>query len=339
MRRLTSYVFVTSYKVISWVLWCLAALRFRRHYIRRVRQGAVPLAEASRVAVLVHFNRQGRFLRYLCYLVRALEQAGFAVIIASNSRRIDEVTLRQVLPHCSAVIHRRNVGLDFGAWRDALTMIENITGLERLIILNDSIFGPLRDITTTLERCDFAAADVWGMTDSYDVRYHLQSYFLIFGRAALASDCFRDFWKRVRYVGHKRSVVLLYEVGLSQALLKAGLRVKALFPYNELVDAVFRQAVRQAVVGRPEGHALGAAFFDTLLQNVNSGVPLNPTHHFWEYLIASRGFPFLKRELIERNPIAIPFVINWRNVLRQSTCFPLEVIDEYLQTAARNRVF
>jgi hypothetical protein len=173
---LISLVFATRYKAISWVLWCLAALRFRRHYIRTVRQGTVPLVEASRVAVLVHFNRQGRFLRYLCYLVCALEHAGFAVIVASNSRRIDEVTLRQVLPHCSVVIHRRNVGLDFGAWRDALTLIENITGLERLIIVNDNIFGPLQDITTTLERCDFAEADVWGMTDSYDVRYHLQSY-------------------------------------------------------------------------------------------------------------------------------------------------------------------
>jgi hypothetical protein len=335
MRRLRSYIFVISYKAISWVLWYLAALRFRRHYIRTVRQGTVPLAEASRVAVLVHFNRQGRFLRYLCYLVRALEQAGFAVIIASNSRRIDEVTLRQVLPHCAAVIHRHNVGLDFGAWRDALTLIENITGLERLVIVNDSVFGPLQDIGTTLERCDFAAADVWGMTDSYDVRYHLQSYFMIFGPAALASDCFRNFWQGVRYVGHKRSVVLLHEVGLSQALLKSGLRVKALFPYSQLVDAV----LGQAIAGRPDGHPLGANFFDMLLQNVNAGVPLNPTHYFWEYLITTLGFPFLKRELIERNPVGIAFVINWRNAIRESTDFPIEVIDEYLQTAARNRVF
>jgi hypothetical protein len=334
MHRLTSFVFVISYKVMSWILWCVAALRFRRHYIRSIRHGTVPLADASRVAVLVHFNRQGRFLRYFCYLVRALEHAGFAVIIASNSRRIDEVTLRQVLPHCAAVIHRRNVGLDFGAWRDALTLVKNITRLERVIIANDSIFGPLQDIGTTLDRCDFAAADVWGMTDSYDVRYHLQSYFLIFGPVALASDCFRDFWKRVRYVGHKRSVVLLYEVGLSQALLKSGLRVKALFPYSQLVDAV----LQRALAGR-DGHPLGAKFFDMLVQEVNSGVPLNPTHYFWEYLITSLGFPFLKRELIERNPVGIPFVFNWRNALRQSSDFPLEVIDEYLQTAARNRVF
>jgi hypothetical protein len=111
--------------------------------------------------------------------------------------------------------------------------------------------------------------------------------------------------------------------------------VKALFPYSQIVDAV----LEQAMAGRPDGHALGADFFDMLLQKVNSGVSLNLTHYFWEYLITSLGFPFLKRELIERNPVGIAFVINWRNALRQSTNFPLELIDEYLQTAARNRIF
>jgi lipopolysaccharide biosynthesis protein len=335
MRRLWSSVSRTRDITISWCLWCLAVLHFRRHYIRATWHGAVPLAEALRAAVLVHYDRQGRMLRYLQYLVRALEQAGFAVIIVSNSPRIDQTTLKQVLPHCAAVIHRRNVGLDFGAWRDALSLIENITGLKCLVIGNDSIFGPLQDIAAVLKRCNFAVADVWGMTDSYDVRYHLQSYFLIFGSTALASDCFRDFWKRLRYVGHKRSVVILYEVGLSQALLKSGLRLKALFPYSQLVDAV----LGQAIAGRADHHKLGADFFDMLLQRVNSGIPLNPTHYFWEYLITSVGFPFLKRELIEKNPVAIPFVINWRNALRQSTNFPVDLIDEYLQTAARNRIF
>ena len=55
--------------------------------------------------------------------------------------------------------------------------------------------------------------------------------------------------------------------------------------------------------------------------------------------ITSLGFPFLKRELIERNPVGIAFVIDWRNALRQSTNFPLELIDEYLQTATRNQIF
>jgi Rhamnan synthesis protein F len=320
---------------VAWLFWCLASLHFRRHYIRTIRHGGVSLSAASRVAVLAHFDRRGRFLGYFRFLVCALERAGFAVIIASNSRRLDEVTLAQVLPHCSAVIHRRNVGLDFGAWRDALAVIDGITRLERLIIANDSIFGPLQDIATILERCDFATADVWGMTDSYDVLYHVQSYFLIFGPAALASDCFRNFWKRLRYIGDKRSVILLYEVGLSQACLRSGLRVRALFRYSQLVDAV----IGQAVAGRPDRNALGADFFDLLLKNVNSGIPLNPTHFFWEYLITSLGFPFLKRELIEKNPSAIPFLINWRNALRQSSDYPVENIDEYLQTTARKLIF
>jgi hypothetical protein len=79
--------------------------------------------------------------------------------------------------------------------------------------------------------------------------------------------------------------------------------------------------------------------FLTCLRAANSGIPLNPTHHFWEYLITALDFPFLKRELVEKNPAGVPLVVNWRNALRQSTDFPIEMIEEYLQTAARNRVF
>jgi lipopolysaccharide biosynthesis protein len=345
--------------VITRLLWCLAFLHFRPHYIRTVLPGGVSLAAASRVAVLVHFDRRGRFLSYVRYFVCALNRAGFAVVIASNSRRIDQDSLAEVLPHCAAVVHRPNVGREFGAWRDALTIIGNITRLECLVIANDSVFGPFREIGPLLQRCDFAVADVWGMTDSYFRRYHLQSYFLIFGPTALASRCFHDFWRRVRYVRHKRSVIELYEMGLTRAFLSAGLRVRALFPYTQLVDAVLQRALEarpdrpalatqlfdtllqdaDLVAPRKGARALAAQFFDTLLQAANSGLPLNPTHYFWEYLITALDFPFLKRELVEKNPVGVPLVINWRNALRQSTDFPIEMIEEYLQTAARNRVF
>lgn len=335
MRLLRSIFLRPSEIVVTWLLWCLAILHFRRHYIRTIRHGGVPLSAASRVAVLVHFDRRGRFLSYVRYFVRALNRAGFAVVIASNSRRLDQESLAEVLPHCAAVVHRPNVGREFGAWRDALTIIGDVTRLECLVIANDSVFGPFGEIGQLLQRCDFAIADVWGMTNSYYLRYHLQSYFLIFGPTALASRCFHDFWRRVRYIRHKRSVIELYEVGLTRALLRAGLRVRALFPYTQLVDAVLRRALE----GRPDEPALAADYFDSLLRSANSGVPLNPTHYFWEYLITALGFPFLKRELIEKNPVGVPLVINWRNALRRSTDFPVEMIEEYLQTAARNRVF
>jgi lipopolysaccharide biosynthesis protein len=345
--------------VITRLLWCLAFLHFRPHYIREVRPGGVSLAAASRVAVLVHFDRRGRFLSYVRYFVSALNRAGFAVVIASNSRRIDQESLAEILPHCAAVVHRPNVGREFGAWRDALTVIGNITRLECLVIANDSVFGPFSELEPLLQRCDFAVADVWGMTDSYFRRYHLQSYFLIFGPTALASRFFHDFWRRVRYLRHKRSVIELYEMGLTRALLRGGLRVRALFPYTQLVDAVLQRALEARPAGpalaaqlfdtllqdadlvapRKGARALAAEFFDMLLRAANSGIPLNPTHHFWEYLITALDFPFLKRELVEKNPTGVPLVVNWRNALRQSTDFPIEMIEEYLQTAARNRVF
>src|SRR6202034_805474 len=134
------------------------------------------------------FARDGRFLAYFRYLVRELDRAGYAVIIVSNSRILKEEAVAELLPQVAAIVHRHNVGYDFGAWRDGLALIPDIGKLDRLILTNDSIFRPLQDLGTVLARCDADRADVWGITDCYTFRYHLQSYFLVFHSRALQSS-------------------------------------------------------------------------------------------------------------------------------------------------------
>src|SRR5215475_9125504 len=205
----------------------LASVHLRSHYIGKTWQGPVPLENASRVALLVHYDRRGRFLRYFQHFARALHDAGIAVIVISNSPKIDEITLSELLPSCAFVVHRKNIGLDFGAWRDGLTLLPNLNAIDTMILANDSVFGPLGNIGAILQKCNFLDADVWGMTDSYDNLYHLQSYFLLLGRAAIADPSFSKFWPSVRYLHHKSTVIRYYEVGFTQQLLDNGLRVRA----------------------------------------------------------------------------------------------------------------
>jgi lipopolysaccharide biosynthesis protein len=319
-----------SYRLGSmWFRFGLGRLHPRRHYIRKIWRGSKSLEHATKVALLAHYQRQGRFFGYVQYYARALERAGFAVIVISNSPRIDAASLSQILPHSAAVVLRKNIGLDFGAWRDGLTLVPNLA-------LLDTLFGPFRDVASDIRRCDFSAADVWGMTDSYDGRYHLQSYFLIFGRAAIANRCFSQFWERLPHVSHKGTVIRYGEIGLTQKLLAAGLRVRALFPYSRMSEAVVE---RFAVADDSKAHSLLADYREHLLARINAGSPLNPTHFFWDYLITDADFPFLKRELIEKNPMKIPFIASWRNALRDKSDFPVELIDEYLQHSSRNRIF
>lgn len=316
--------------------WYGAALRPRSPRIRRRWTGRRNLADADRVAVIVHYSRRGGFLRYFQYLVEQLDRSGFAVVIVSNSPKLDRDGVDALLPHCALILHRRNVGYDFGAWRDGILQIPDPAALHQLLLANDSVFGPLRNMEEVLQRCNPAEGDVWGITDSFDTRYHLQSYFLLFNQAILRSAKFLKFWQTMRYVENKRVVIFKYEIGLSQMLVKQGFKLRALNPYRQLIEAVLERSL--AEVGATS-HPLRDGYLSDLLGRINAGLPLNPTHYFWEYLVTILDCPFVKRDLLEKNPVGIPFLGNWRKAIAGSSDYPIEFIEEYLQEASRNRVF
>ena len=328
------------WEVVSDRLSWQASLRhMASHYVTRRWEGGKPLSGATKIAILVHFSTQKYFADYFVYLLRALDQAGFTTVVVSNSRKLDPASVQSILPLCGRVLQRKNVGYDFGAWRDGISQTTEIAQAEQLLILNDSIFGPLQDITSVIDRCRFDRADVWGMTDSYSGKYHLQSFFVLFGAKALRSAAFAKFWRRMRYVGSKRVVIFKYEIGLSQALLKAGLKLKALYPYRRLSEALMERAMALQESEKPQSHPLLVAYFDELLDGVNAGRPLNPTHYFWNHLIVEMRFPFIKRELLEKNPAGIPLLVHWRSAIEAVSDYPVEMIEDYLQTAARNKIF
>jgi lipopolysaccharide biosynthesis protein len=310
--------------------WHTSILRSRAPRIRQQWIGERTFEGVSNVAVLIHFDRSGRFLSYFHFMLRALDRAGYTVIIVSNSRKLLADEVASLLPYCARVIHRDNTGYDFGAWRDGLSVLPPDLKLQRLILANDSVFGPLQDLATVIAKCDPQIADVWGITDCYQFRYHLQSYFLLFHERALQSKAFAKFWKSFRYTSNKSVVIGMYEVGMSQALLKGGLRLRALCPYPQLVDEV--------VLGKLDA-APEDEYFERLLDGVNAGVPLNPSHFFWEHLVTVARCPFIKRDLLESNPVGIPLVANWRRAITSASDYPIHLIDEYMQVATRDRVF
>jgi lipopolysaccharide biosynthesis protein len=318
------------------VSWYGGALRSRRPRIRQRWVGERALATAERVAVVVHYSRRGAFLNYFRYLVEQLDHAGFAVIIVSNSPKLLVETVPSLLPHCALVLHRYNIGYDFGAWRDGILEIPDLTALQQLLITNDSVFGPLHDLGTVLAHCDATQGDVWGVTESFDTRYHLQSYFLTFSNAVLRDQKFQNFWLQMRYVENKRVVIFKYEIGLSQLLLKNGFRLRALYPYRELTGCVVSELMKDFETKK---HPLIADYSKHILQTIDFGYPLNPTHHFWEALLLTFKCPFIKRDLLEKNPVGIPLLTSWRNAIASTSDYPIEYIEEYLQEASRNRVF
>jgi hypothetical protein len=319
-------------------------LAYGRSFLRRQRQvvqvwpeGGIELGE--RVALFIHFDRRERLAEHVVAYVRALHKIGFSVVFITNTGRLHRDSLSTLRPFCRAVVVRRNVGYDFGAIREALDLLDlPREETEQLLIANDSVYGPLLPIDDMLARVDFEKADLWGPTESWQYRYHLQSYFLLAGRKALISPAWQAFWRSVRQVSSKQWVISRYEVGLTQHLLKAGLRCRPLWGYHELLG----QAVDTSVPNEADTSVsdpleqMRVKAIQRIRAAAANGTPLNPTSDLWRYLLLA-GCPFLKVEMLRKNPTEVPDIADWRSVVAGLPGGDVGMIERDLQLQTRMR--
>lgn len=318
----------------------LAFLRIRRNFIRRRIEGEDDLEHARKIAVFVHWDRDGRVHRYVQHYLESLREAGFAILFVTNSPKLDEGAIERLLPLVGRILWRRNVGYDFGAYKDGILELGNLSRLDALAIANDSVYGPFFPMDEVLEEAHPERADVFSITDSWERRFHLQSYFMLFHSAALANPGFTEFWRKLAYVDNKHYVVAKYEVGLSKVLLAQGLRCVALYPYEtaarEILGRVKRLAPDDAALkSLPDGERRMISF---LRDSLTAGNPINGSHFFWDHMLVSMRCPFIKRELLAHNPMRVPGLIYWREALARVSDYDPEFILEHLRVVRRGRV-
>jgi lipopolysaccharide biosynthesis protein len=305
------------------------------NFVKRTRHGQRTLDDVSKVTIFVHFDRGGRVHDYIIYYLEALQEAGYEIVFVSNGRDLEPVAIARIEPLCAAILERRNIGYDFGAYRDGLAFLGDLSRFEEVILANDSVYGPLFDLRQVLTRCD-SSASVWGMTDSWDIRYHLQSFFLVIGNDALRHPKFTAFWRDLLPTQSKQMVVRRHEVGFTQAMLRAGLSCAALFPYRDAANDLMAMAAGGTFSGATIEPPI-REFLKTLHSRVLQGVPFNPLHQFFDHMIRFRRCPFIKRELLARNPCRIPHVHVWERLISSVSNYDTELIVRHMQSVVRNR--
>jgi lipopolysaccharide biosynthesis protein len=198
--------------------------------------------------------------------IRAFHAAGFDVLFVLNSpHAAQDFTFDDDLTGlCRGVFVRENKGFDFGAWAHLAQVIDLGETVERIVLVNDSILGPLDTAAfqRMIERIRRSPADLLGLTRSLAVRPHLQSFFLVFQHAALNRGLFTSAMQAVRNFQTKEVVIDLYETHLTRHMEARGLRCESVFPL--------------------------------LSEDIHSS---NDTYFRWDELIR-HGFPYVKISLL-----------------------------------------
>ncbi len=215
--------------------------------------------------ICVHWDAHGQLRPDLLEQLRQYRRHCQLVFVsACPELAADAEALASLQALCAVVLIRENEGHDFGSWKAAINYCwPLIAQAPRLILTNDSCYGPIQPLDDLFERLERSRADVVGLTQSTLVSRHLQSYFMAYRQHVVRAPIFRAFWESVGVWDDKRDLVRAQEIGWSTLLQRLGYSLEALYMshYGNL------------------------------------------SHTHWRELIESRRFPFIKKELLLHNPL------------------------------------
>jgi lipopolysaccharide biosynthesis protein len=318
-----------SIKILDFFLGCGGQIFRLISLIRERWPGDDPASDSTLAAVYVHYDREGMVHDYVLHQLRELSSAGFRIVFVSNSPSFSKDTLALITPFCRTVLWRHNFGYDFGAYKDGLRAVGAFDQLNGLLLMNDSVYGPFFPLKDFLGKIDRSNVDFWGITDSWQHYFHIQSYFILFLPNALKSAAFKGFWRKLPYVSHKGWAIRNGEMKLSQTLTRQKLRAAAMVPYWSVSRTVLERLQGFAASEMPDHQKTHLKHTINLLVD---GRALNPMHQFWDVMIEDYECPFIKRELLKYNPANVPMVSRWPDVIARACDYDISMIWRHLQT-------
>ena len=261
------------------------------------------------LACVAFYNPFGRLTLNQKNILKALTEANCDLLVVNSAlKNKKEFLALPELKETRVAVCRRNIGLDITSYILCLTHYSEIVAeYDNVILLNDSITGPLFPLTEIIEPMQHY--DYWGLTDSYQHMYHLQSYFVGLSRDLITNSKFQDLIKFYSHGKDKSAVIANGEIGISRFCIDSGVNIGVAYPYDKVAKKWMKKYVTDQHYAALESHR-HLTPENRHIESVHSWLSvkesLNPTHHFWDVLIHDFGFPFVKNELYISNPANIP---------------------------------
>lgn len=240
---------------------------------------------SQRLCLFAHYSPTPGVAPFVFPLLKALRECDCDILFISTAPSIPSQDRERLRSDCLGLICRNNVGYDFGSWKTGLDAFpELVQQYDQLIFANDSVYGPLHALGPIIERVS-TEYDVWALTASVERSYHLQTYFWGVSRAAIHSGFMDYFWNEYyRFYSARDRVIKTYELQIATiARERFQLSAGAAFETDQIINQLKAAGSDINVIDLPPQR-------------------INPTHHLSYQLIDHFQFPFVKRELFDRNP-------------------------------------
>lgn len=278
----------------------------------------------------------------LLHYLKSLSELGDIVFTMDNSLSDTEASKIKPIKNILSVTAVNHGEYDFGSYKRGFQYAKKNKLLDKydwIYFVNDSVYGPLFDIKNILEDLESRGVDLIGMTDFQNkpTPLQVQSWFVGISQRVANEQFLSDFMNNVTHEVAKQLIVLKYEVGLSQMILKHGYKMSTFISGQdgEHSHDMYQQPIEMLKRGIPfikktALEALGGLQFlypYTAAQTVDN-IYKNAVRNKIPLTLATENAKYKK--CFRLTLFSIPIITVWRQHANgsKSTCYKLYLLDK-----------
>lgn len=187
----------------------------------------------QRLFIFAGYDASGVIDAITLHYLKSLSALGDIIFIMDNNSTPAELNKVRKIQNVLYAAAMRHEEYDFGSYKRGFEYAKQNNLLNRydwVYFVNDSVFGPLFDLAPILADLENRGVDLTGMIDFENgpTPVQIQSWFVGVSSRVATSGFFADFFNGIRHQENKQLIVLKYEVGLSQTVLRHGFQMSAL---------------------------------------------------------------------------------------------------------------
>lgn len=203
---------------------------------RRTGTGETVDVHCRRLGIYTVYDRDGVVDAYILYYLKALRPWVEELLVVSNGP-LNEDGLAALKDLGCRVLIRENASFDAWGVKTGLEEVgyETLAGFDEVVISNNTLFGPVTDLTPMFTEMSARKVDFWGITahpgmeqDPFGcnpygcIPAHIQSFFYVIRGNMLGSGAFRRFWQELPELPDYNAAVGLYETVMTRYFSEAG---------------------------------------------------------------------------------------------------------------------
>lgn len=163
----------------------------------------------QRCAIYAFYDKDGYVDEYVFCMLNAICQVAERIIFVANGKLL-KTSQKRLCDKGVEIIKRENDGFDIWAYKTGLNFIgwKMLSTYDEVILLNDTILGPVFSITDLFQNMNHRNCDFWGLvrhpeshleifrgsTEYGFLPEHIQSFFMVFRHEMIISYEFQLYW-------------------------------------------------------------------------------------------------------------------------------------------------